>query len=226
MPNYQDGYIYKLWSLQTEEIYIGSSTTEPRKRLYDHKKKYNLFSQGKYKGYYTSYKIVQYPDCKIEIIENYPCNSKAELCKREGEHQRATKCCNKTIEGRTRKEHYEDNIEKIKEYREKNKNAKAKTMKIYREKNKEKISIEGKEYRAENKEAIAKRQKEWREKNKDRISNQKKEYHEKNKEAILKRNRERYQKNKEAILKRRRELKKEKEKSNIKFLKIKIIKKG
>ena len=191
MPNYQDGYIYKLWSLQTEEIYIGSSTTEPRKRLCDHKAKYRRFLEGRFKYLLSSYKIVQYPDCKIEIIEKYPCNSKAELCKREGEHQRATKCCNTEIAGRTNKEYYEDTKDKRlkegKEYYKKNKNTRAKTMKIYNEK---KI-------------------------NKDNKKNYNKEYYENNKDKILKHTRERYQ-----------EKKKEKEKSNIEFLKIKIIKKG
>jgi len=116
MPNYQNGYIYKIWSLQTEEIYIGSSTTDPRKRLCDHKMKYKLFLKGKIKYRTTSFDIVQYPDCKIEIIEKYPCNSRAELCKREGEIQRETKCCNRNIAGRTIKEYYKDNEEKIKEY--------------------------------------------------------------------------------------------------------------
>ena len=116
MPNYQDGYIYKLWSLQTEEIYIGSSTTETRKRLYEHKSRYKGFLKGTHKTNYSVFEIVQYPDCKIEIIEKYPCNSRAELCKREGEIQRETKCCNRNIAGRTIKEYYKDNEEKIKEY--------------------------------------------------------------------------------------------------------------
>ena len=34
-------------------------------------------------------------NCKIEWVENYPCNSKKELEAREGEHQRNTDCVNK-----------------------------------------------------------------------------------------------------------------------------------
>ena len=174
MPNYQDGYIYKLWSLQTEEIYIGSSTTETRKRLYEHKSRYKGFLKGTHKTNYSVFEIVQYPDCKIEIIEKYPCNSRAELCKREGEHQRATKCCNVRMAGRTKKEYYENNIEKVKKY--------------------------DKERYKNNIEEILKQKKEYYQKNKPKLNLQKKEY--------------------------RQKKKKEKEKSNIEFLKIKIIKKG
>ena len=113
MPiNYQNGYIYKLWSLQTEDIYIGSSTTDKRLRLSLHKSNYNRFLQGKKKYCSTSSNIVKYPDCKIEIIEKFPCNSKSELEKREGQIQRATDCCNKYIAGRSHKEYYIDNREK------------------------------------------------------------------------------------------------------------------
>jgi len=117
MPiNYQNGYIYKLWSLQTEDIYIGSSTTDKRLRLSLHKSQYKRFLQGKKKHCLTSSTIVKYPDCKIEIIEKFPCNNRAELEKREGEIQRATDCCNKNIAGRSNKQRYIDNREKIKEY--------------------------------------------------------------------------------------------------------------
>ena len=114
MPiNYNKAYIYKLWSLQTEDIYIGSSTTDKRLRLSLHKSHYKRFLQGKKKYCLTSSNIVKYPDCKIEIIEKFPCNSRSELEKREGEIQRATDCCNKYIAGRSHKEWYIDNKEKI-----------------------------------------------------------------------------------------------------------------
>jgi hypothetical protein len=42
--------------------------------------------------------------CKIELIELYPCNSKAELERREGYHQQNIDCVNRNIAGRTHKE--------------------------------------------------------------------------------------------------------------------------
>ena len=45
----------------------------------------------------------------IELFENFPCNSKEELNKREGEIIREIGTVNKTIAGRTHKEYYETN---------------------------------------------------------------------------------------------------------------------
>jgi hypothetical protein len=60
--------------------------------------------------------MVQYDDCYIELLELFPCNSKEELCKREGELQRLhiDKLVSKRIEGRTRKELLQTN--KYKDY--------------------------------------------------------------------------------------------------------------
>jgi len=77
----------------------------------------------------SSSEMIKHGDAYIELIEAYPCNNREELCKREGEIMRATEnTVNKRIEGRTKKEYrdehkaemkqyYQDNIEKIKQYR-------------------------------------------------------------------------------------------------------------
>jgi len=77
------------------------------------------------------------------LIENYPCNSKTELERREGEYTKANKCVNEKIAGRTMTEWREDNKEYIKEY----------TKKWY-ENNKEKTAEIGKQYYENNKELI------------------------------------------------------------------------
>jgi hypothetical protein len=71
-------------------------------------------------------------NCKIELIEYFPCNTLQELRKREGEHIKNTECVNKRVEGRTNKEYYEDNKDKIKE-----------KAKIYREQNRDKKKRKG-----------------------------------------------------------------------------------
>jgi len=123
--SYQNGQIYAIRSYQTDMIYIGSSCTLLSKRLYQHKKEYE--SQRKY---YSSFEILKYDDAYIELLEDYPCNSKRELEKREGELIRQHKqfCVNCNIVGRTAKEYREDNKEEIKEKK-----------KIYFQKNKERI---------------------------------------------------------------------------------------
>ena len=55
-------------------------------------------------------------NCKIELMENYPCNSRAELHAREGQHQRENECINKNIAGRNMKQYCQDKKEFISEY--------------------------------------------------------------------------------------------------------------
>jgi hypothetical protein len=65
----------------------------------------------------SSKEIINSGGAYIELIENYPCNSREELCKREGELIREFKnnIVNKCIAGRTEKEYKIDNKDKIKE---------------------------------------------------------------------------------------------------------------
>ena len=53
----------------------------------------------------------------IELYENYPCKSKQELEKREGEIIRLIGTLNRRIEGRTQKEYVEVNRDKILKYK-------------------------------------------------------------------------------------------------------------
>ncbi len=139
MPDYQKGKIYKLWSPQGEEdeIYIGATCDELRKRKNLHKYSKDCKSNILFE---------KYDDVKIELLEEYSCNSKAELNKKEGEYIRNNKCLNRNIPNRTKKEYNkeynEQNKEKIKQYRENNKEKIAQYKKEYREKNnlKEKIT--------------------------------------------------------------------------------------
>jgi len=54
-------------------------------------------------------------DWYIELYELFPCNSREELDRREGEVIRQIGTINTCIAGRTRKEYYKDNVEKLRE---------------------------------------------------------------------------------------------------------------
>jgi hypothetical protein len=171
MPNYQNSKIYKICSYQTDEIYIGSTTQPLYKRFGDHKSRLNSFKKGK--RYYTSsFEILKYDDCYIELIGKCPCNDKEELLKIEGQFIKDNECVNKRVAGRTSKEWREENKEiifnKKKKYREENKEKIALRKKKYSEENKEKISERRKKYYEDNKETILKRQKEYNDKNKEK----------------------------------------------------------
>jgi hypothetical protein len=98
MVNYQDAKIYKLASYQTDDIYIGSTCGRLSKRFNAHKTNF------KKNGHISSKELMKYSDCKIILIENWPCNDINELKKRERYHIENNTCVNKYIPGRTDKE--------------------------------------------------------------------------------------------------------------------------
>ena len=82
---YQRGKIYKIISPQTNDVYYGSTIeTKITNRLSSHRQHYKRQLKENYAyGYVTSYEIVEYDDCKIILVENFPSNTKYELLARE-----------------------------------------------------------------------------------------------------------------------------------------------
>jgi hypothetical protein len=82
MPDYSNGKIYSLESDCTNKIYIGSTSEKSiKRRLSKHKSNHK---RGK-RHSCTASKILKYEDVKIILLEDYPCNNKDELSKREQE---------------------------------------------------------------------------------------------------------------------------------------------
>ena len=145
MPDFSNAKIYKITCNETEKIYIGSTTSTLTKRFKRHKSNYTSWKNGKY-NYTTSFKMFdEYgkESCNITLIENYPCDNNKELGLREAYYIRNNNCYNKYIPGRTIKEYYEENKEKINEqheqYNEVNKKRIKEVMKKYYEDNKDKF---------------------------------------------------------------------------------------
>lgn len=125
---YTNGKIYKIISDSTDQIYIGS-TCEPRlcNRMRGHRNNLRRYKDGK-TNYITSFELLdKYEDCKIILIEDFPCENKDQLTKRERYwiEQNKTVCVNKSIPSRTKEGYYNDNknniLEKAKEYYDMNK---------------------------------------------------------------------------------------------------------
>ena len=133
MPDYSKGKIYKLWSPSTGLTYIGSTCQSIAMRLAGHVRSKKCHDSGKSLNYLTSYEILDYNDYRIDLLEEYPCENRMQLNKREGEIITQIDCINKNIAGRTQKQYYEDNKEKIKQYYEDNKETLNKQSKQYRE---------------------------------------------------------------------------------------------
>lgn len=101
---YQNSKIYKIVSPSHPElVYYGSTTEKLCRRMTKHR---SDFKRGES---IRSNEILQYEDAIILLVENYPCNNREELNKKEGEYMLNNICINKNIAGRTKKEYYYDN---------------------------------------------------------------------------------------------------------------------
>jgi len=110
--NKMKGYIYSIRSHQTKDIYIGSTIQTLSMRIASHRREYKRWLKTNTK-YCSSFKLIQYEDVYIELIEEINVQSRQELRKLEGECIRKTNCVNKIIAGRTKKEYNLDNRDKI-----------------------------------------------------------------------------------------------------------------
>ena len=182
---FQNGKIYTIRSSQTDKYYIGSTNQKTlAQRLGKHRNNYRDYLKDNTQTYVTSYEILQYDDYYIELLELFPCNTKAELHQREGQLQRQFKneTVNKVISGRTAIEWRKDNAEQIatkkKAYNELNVEQVATNHKEYYELNKEQIKIKLKAYNESHKEE----RKAYDKAHKAQISAQRKAYLESHKE--------------------------------------------
>jgi len=174
MVNYETGKIYKLYSPSKNIVYIGSTTQPLCKRLSKHLGDYRAYNKDNNNKYLTSYLVLECEDYKIELLEEYACNNKQQLEKKEGEYIKNNTCINKNIAGRTKKEWSE---EYNKQYYKNNKEEKTEYNKNYFENNKEKYRALSKRYRENNKEQNKERIKEWKEANKEKIAEKRKQYY-------------------------------------------------
>ena len=94
---YDEGKIYKLVSDQTTDVYYGSTCkSNLYARFVGHKSDYKKWLKEE-KSNMTSFKLLKYDDCRIELVETYPCESREQLEKREGYYIKKYDCVNKII---------------------------------------------------------------------------------------------------------------------------------
>ena len=172
MPrDYKNGKVYKLISDETNFIYVGSTTQQLSKRLYEHK---DNAKRGKSKVYETM-RDVGIDTFRIVLINEFPCENKEQLCKEEERCRKEiaqdkllnTSKCYANVPFGLPVEEY------TKEYKKENKDKILECNKEYRKKNKDKIQEYKREYNKENKDKIQ----EYRKENKDKIQENKKEYY-------------------------------------------------
>ena len=100
--SYQNGKIYKIVEIAYELCYIGSTTTRLSSRLTQHRRCYDAYLHGKctHISVYEIFDTFGFHNCKIELVESFPCASIEELRAREGYYIERNPCVNKTIPGR------------------------------------------------------------------------------------------------------------------------------
>ena len=112
--SYAPAKIYSVRSHQTDQMYIGSTCDDLKKRMSRHRSDYKRWVTGKSTKYITSHEIIKHGDAYIELLEHYPCNDKYELSAREGHWiRRCNVSVNKNIAGRTMAEYYQDHKQEI-----------------------------------------------------------------------------------------------------------------
>ena len=131
MPDYSKGKIYTIRCLNDPNVYVGSTIQSLSVRMGGHRKAY---ARNKVLGLNKDI-VIDINDWKIELYELYPCLTKLELHRKEGQIIREIGTLNKSIAGRTYKEYCTDNADKIKE-----------NDKQYYIKNADKIKQDNREY--------------------------------------------------------------------------------
>ena len=158
---YQHGKIYKIVDVGYNKCYIGSTCEKLlSQRMARHRAFYFKMLRDGQLQMSSSRLFQEYgvDNCKIELIENFPCSSKEELLKREGFHIQSSDCVNKNVAGRSHKQWEIDNQEKIKERKKK-----------YAKNNKDELTQRRKSKREEHIDEARKREVENYYKYKDRI---------------------------------------------------------
>ncbi len=148
---YEKGKIYKIVDCGYNLCYYGSTCQELSNRMAGHRSDYAIYKRTKAHMTQSCLIFDEYgvENCKIELVELFPCAIKAELHKKEGEYIKNNPCVNKFVPGRRmravdyRREYYESHKEAMLEH-----NAK------YRDEHLEQIKSKQKERYETNKERI------------------------------------------------------------------------
>ena len=143
------GKIYQIVDINYIKCYIGSTCEKISQRLARHRANYKKYKNGLTTNCksFDMFDEFGVDNCKIELIEDFPCESKEQLLKREGYYIREKECVNRNIAGRTKHEYmcetrgeasqrsldyYYKNRETILQSRKEYKMLNAETIKAYR----------------------------------------------------------------------------------------------
>ena len=104
MVNYKDGKIYQLVCNTSGNQYIGSTTQSLSQRLGGHKATYNSYIGGKSIRPISAFSILAENNFEMILIEEFPCENKNQLERRERHFIETMECVNKVKPAQTREE--------------------------------------------------------------------------------------------------------------------------
>jgi hypothetical protein len=164
MPDYNNGKVYVIRNQVNDMVYVGSTVQTLAERMAGHRGDYKRKNCKSYK-LYQAFDEIGITNFYIELVEDYPCESKEQLFRQEGhfirEYDSYKNGYNCLIAGRTPKEYEIDNKEQIfethKKWRETNKIVISEKNKIKEILNKEKRTQQKIIYYIENKNKILKK---------------------------------------------------------------------
>ena len=137
---YKNGKIYTIRYRNDDSLIYVGSTTQPLYKRFSVHKAHSKISEKENVQLYQKFNTTDTNDWYIELYEDYPCERREQLTQREGQVIRDIGTLNKYISGRTEKEYYKDNKDKIleqkKEYNETHKDKIKEYQKQCRQKNK------------------------------------------------------------------------------------------
>ena len=204
---YKTGKIYRIICIDGH-YYIGSTTQTLPRRLNHHKQ----LSKKDKTNFYNHINQIGWENASIELLEDYPCNTKKELSKREDEYitqERDNILClniNRAYLSPTErkeqvKEYYEahksDILVKLTHYRKDHHEEILKKKEVYRKNHRKELCEKQKEYAKRNQDKVKETRKKTYEANKEKCAEYASQYRKLNQEKIQEKQREWNQKKKE-----------------------------
>ena len=108
--------IYKLVSKHTDQVYVGSTCLPLKNRMYLHRSSFRAYQKGE-RGFMTSFILPDLGHVEIVEIDSLSMFDKDELKRRERYWIEKLDTMNKYKPGRSASEWYQDNHERIREYK-------------------------------------------------------------------------------------------------------------
>ena len=179
-PNYQNGKIYRI-ICSDGHFYIGSTVTTLGVRMNAHVQTAKKHPE---RPLYNHCTTLGWDNVNIELLEEYPCNSRKELTAQEDyhiqRHKKDPKCLNCNRAHLTPEEH----IQYHREYVEANREVVTERRAKYRQENAEELRAKAREYAKAHPEWKKESRRKHYEENKELVKGQIKAYYEENKDAI------------------------------------------